>query len=155
MSFLKTQHPEPWRVEKGLGKQNIIPLLYLWGDSRPIRAPTFEILSGWCLWAPPPRPECHHQSDNAKGSAGRGRERERVKRGNFWNDGCWRWCPICFSSLEFTASAALCKQLGSKTGCSAISSSPFLFFSPPFFFFYARSAMSLRQHNFRFLWRNT
>lgn len=55
-----------------------------------------------------------------------------VKRGNLWSDGCRRWCPICFSSLQFTASAALSKQLGSKTGCSAISSSPFRFFHRSF-----------------------
>lgn len=73
-----------------------------------------------------------------KGICGHGNEMcaspaRGVKRGNFWNDGCRRWCPICFSSLEFTASAALCKQLGSKTGCSAIST------SPSHFFFYAQS----------------
>lgn len=76
-----------------------------------------------------------------KGIRGHGNElcaspERGVKRGNFWNDGCRRWCPICFSSLEFTASAALCKQLGSKSGCSTISSSPFHFFPLSFFFFF-------------------
>lgn len=71
-----------------------------------------------------------------------------VKRGNFWNDGCRRWCPICFSSLQFTASAMLCKQLGSTTRPSAIS-------QPPFSFFHVRPAMSLREHHFRFLWSDS
>lgn len=42
-------------------------------------------------------PECHQKSDSVKGSAGIAmncvllqREREGVKRGNFWNDGCRR-----------------------------------------------------------------
>lgn len=78
--------------------------------------------------------------------------RDREKRGNFRDDGCWRWRPIRFGSLKFTTSAALCKQLGSKTGCSAISRSPFHFslsvFFPPtssFCFLCTRSAVSLRK----------
>lgn len=74
-----------------------------------------------------------------------------VKRGNLWNDGCRRWCPICFSSLEFTASAALSKQLGSKNRVFCNFLLPFRRSS----IFYARPAMSLREHNFRFLLRNT
>lgn len=103
----------------------------------------------YCMKPPPPHPPgwqrkgiCRHANEMRTSPA------RWAKRGNFWNDGCRPWCPIRFSSFEFTASAALCKQLGSKTGCSAISTSPF------HFFFYARSAMSLREHNFRFLLRN-
>lgn len=89
----------------------------------------WDIGGAGCLWGPrvsPPKWQC-------KGIRGHDNElcaspERGVKRGNFWNDGCRRWCPICFSSLEFTASAALCKQLGSKTGCSAI--------PPPFSFFF-------------------
>lgn len=77
----------------------------------------WDIVQAGCLCGPcvsPPKCQCKgiHRHDNEPcASPERG-----VKRGNFWNDGCRRWCPICFSSLEFTASAALCKQLGSKTG---------------------------------------
>lgn len=115
----------------------------------------WDIVGASCLWAPP---ECHRQSDSARGIGRHGNElcafpARGVKRGNFWNDGCRRWCPICFSSLQFTASAVLCKQLGSITPCSAISLLPPSSFSS--IFFHAQSAMSLREDHFRFFWRSS
>lgn len=140
--------------------------LFLQGGKRPIQP--WNIVGAGCLWGrlQPPQPlpptSVSPPKWQRKGVRGHGNElcsspARRVKRGNFWNDGCRRWCPMCFSSLEFKASAALRKQLGSKTGHPAISSSPFHFFFPPptdslffiFIFFFlceARSAVSLREN---------
>lgn len=141
MLSLKAQHPQPWRAEKVLGKGKI--LLRLISLRRQASNPDsypWDIVKGGCLWGLWATPAKWQR----KGIRGHGNElctppERGVKRGNFWYDGCRRWCPICFSSLEFTASAALCKQLGSKTRRSAISSAPspfFVFFSsfPSFFF---------------------
>lgn len=135
--------------------------------------PALKYRRSWLFMGPPPTPSTSPPTLvsppkwQRKGIHGHGNElcsspARRVKRGNFWNDGCRRWCPICFSSLEFKASAALCKQLGSKTGHSAISSSPFhFFFLPPIlcflFIFLPSSLCSVleREHSFRFLLRNT
>lgn len=142
---LKAQHARhEERGKKGLGKEIFLSFIL------PLRYCRSWLFMGPLHVSPP--------KWQRKGIRGHGNElctspARGVKRANFWNDGCRRWCPICFSSLEFTASAALCKQLGSKTGCSAISSSPFHF--PPPSYLYARSAMSLREHHFRFLLRNT
>lgn len=127
--------------------------------------PALKYRRSGLFMGPPPTPSTSPPASvsppkwRRKGIRGHGNElcsspARRVKRGNFWNDGCRRWCPICFSSLEFKASAALCKQLGSKTGHSAISSSPFhfFFFLPPILYFLflffcrARSAVSLREN---------
>lgn len=127
---LEAKHPQPWGVEKSLCKENIITLYICEEACVQSRLLPLRYRRVWLFM--PPRvspPKWHCKGNREHGNELCTSSERGVKRGNFWNDGCQRWCPMCFSSLEFTASAALCKQLGSKTGCSAISSS--LFRSPP------------------------
>lgn len=76
----------------------------------------WDIVEAGCLWVPWESPPKWQRKRIRERSIELRTSSERVvKRGNFRNDGWLRWCPICLCSLEFTTSAALCKQLGSKT----------------------------------------
>lgn len=128
MLSFKTQHLLPWGTKEVEVREILLPFISLRRqESNPATYP-WDIAETGCLWGP----WVSLRKWQCKGIRGHGNElcpspERGVKRGNFWNDGCRRWCPICFSSLEFTASAALCKQLGSKTGRSAISSTVHFF----------------------------
>lgn len=52
---------------------------------------------------------------------------ERREGCNLWNDGCFRRCPICFTSAKFTATAASAARLGKRGSPQFLSSH----FSPP------------------------
>lgn len=106
------------RVRKGSSKGNISSIYKF--QSAPLH---LRYHGGW-LFSGPARSVTHKVTEWGirKHSNELCTSAERVKRGHFWNDGCRRWCPICFNSSKFTAFAAPCKQLGKKTGPSAISS---------------------------------
>lgn len=125
------------RVRKGSSKGNISSLYKF--QSAPLH---LRYHGGW-LFSGPARSVTHKVTEWGirKHSNELCTSAERVKRGHFWNDGCRRWCPICFNSSKFTASEAPCKQLGEKTG-------PFLCL-----FYFFSLAMSLREQIFIFLQR--